>query len=331
MFAEREKPMLSPEPRGKGSVRVGCITWPRRPKGSVTDLSANAADALAALGALSLSRPDIICLPEGFLYSGIQRTSAASVAVDEQAEVLKGFARAAKTVNSYVAVPLLERSGEAIYNVVALFNREGVRIGSYRKRMLWPSDETFTRFEDGVMPGDGGGPFETEFGRIGIRVCLEVHWPDAWRSLHQDGVRLVLFPSEQGGGILLRQRAWQARCFVVSAVSKGSPSQVIDPLGNVVAEWWPETPASTIDLGLCFELVHFDHNEEKLKQLISMWGSQVEVTPFPAERLYRVTCWNPALDLGEILKERGILTLDQYLDRINEGTAALRLSAAQVR
>jgi GT2 family glycosyltransferase len=182
--------------------------------------------------------------------------------------------------------------------------------------MLWPSNELFTEFERSAVPGDGGPPIQADFGPFGIQVCLEMHWPGPWRRLKSNDVKLILFPSEQSGGMLLRHRAWQTRAFVVSAVSKGGPSQVIDPVGNIVAEWRPETPLPMTDVGLAFELVHFDQNERKVRQLAAEYRDKIRIVTYKHERLWRITSSDPGLNLVRVLEEREILTLDEYLRRV---------------
>jgi GT2 family glycosyltransferase len=116
--------------------------------------------------------------------------------------------------------------------------------------------------------------------------------------------------------MLLSHRAWQTRAFVVSAVSKGGPSQVIDPVGKIVAEWWPKTPSPAIDLGLSFELVHFDHNERKVRELATEYSGKIAIVTYRHERLWRITSCDPGVDLGRVLEEREILPLDEYLRRV---------------
>jgi len=298
-------------------IRVCSITVAQKASGSVTNIEANVADAVASARRLKSSELDLLCLPEGFLYTGMGRRQASSVALGPDSGIVQAFTELAKECGTYLAVPMLERAdtGE-VHNAVLLFNRDGSRIGTYCKRMLWPSKPDFSELENGVTPGAGGGPFPTELGAIGIQTCLEVQWPSTWRALNQQGAKLILFPSEQSGGVILRHRAWDARCFVLSAVSKGGPSQAIDPLGNVLAEWWPETSHPMLDLFLDFELVHLDYNEDKLQRLATTLNGRVKFAFHEAERLCVVTSLESSLQTSHLLAENGILTLDHYLQKI---------------
>lgn len=305
-------------------MRVACVTWPGKKNGSVHGLDSNAAEAMAALGRLISCEPDLVCLPEGFLYAGIDTDSAQAIALESDSPIMAQFAALARDLKIYLVVPFMERTATAIHNAVVVFDRSGHPVETYRKRVLWPSNDLFNVFERSAVPGNGGSPIQTEFGPFGIKVCFEVHWPGPWRLLKSQNVRLILFPSEQSGGMLIRNRAWQTRSYIVSAVSKGGPSQVIDPIGNIIAEWEPETPSPVIDLGLTFELVHCDHNDQKMKELAAAYQGKIKIVTHHQERLHHVTSCDPALDLKSVLQERNILLLDEYLRRVKLANDAAR-------
>ena len=257
--------MISPpdsthrRPSGPSGLRVAAVTLPRRDRGSVAATNVNVALAVSTVRALAAAGPDLICLPENFLYEGLADRRPDRLAVTTEDELIERFADLARECDALVAVPFLEASeGGLVYNSVVLLDAMGGRLGVYRKQILWPSDPESSVLEGGLVPGVGGAPFATPFGPVGIRTCLEVQYPQCWSEL-AGAVELVLFPSEQGGGMALRARAQESRSFVVSAVGKGGPSALIDPVGHVAAEWRAETPFPVCDLSLDFQLVHRPH------------------------------------------------------------------------
>ena len=63
-------------------------------------------------------------------------------------------------------------------------------MGKYRKMHLAPGEE------DEVLPGDLGYPvFECDFGRVGMSICMDIHYPEMWRILALKGAHLLLFPT----------------------------------------------------------------------------------------------------------------------------------------
>ena len=44
--------------------------------------------------------------------------------------------------------------------------------------------------------GDLGYPvLETDFGRVGIGICMDIHYPEMWRIYALDGADILLFPT----------------------------------------------------------------------------------------------------------------------------------------
>jgi predicted amidohydrolase len=303
---------------GRTRFRVASITTNRKPTGSVDSADVNAAEAAAAVRSLKTADPDLICLPEGFLYAGMATRRAESIATDPDGALPGRFAELARTCGSYLAVPLLERDAtDHIRNTVVLFGRDGSRVGTYTKRIPWPSDPAMVELEYGVTAGQGGGPYQTDGGLIGVQTCLEIQWRAGWRTLKRGGAKLILFPSEQAGGALLGHRAWDAQSYVLSAVSNGGPSELRDPLGYVVATWRRDTRSQVVSLSLDYELAHLDFNETKLRDLARMLHGRVKFTPYEPERLCLVTSLTPEVSVRTLLEENGIHTLDAYLSRID--------------
>lgn len=314
-------------PSGPTGLRVAAVTLPRRDRGSVAATNVNVALAVSAARALASAGPDLICLPENFLYDGLADRRPDRLAVPPDDELIERFADLARECDALVAVPFLEAAEDGVaYNSVVLLDATGRRLGVYRKQMLWPSNPELSVLEGGVVPGLGGAPFDTPFGPVGIRTCLEVQYPQCWSEL-AGVVKLVLFPSEQGGGMALRARAQETRSFVVSAVGKGGPSAVIDPLGHVAAEWRAETPFPVCDLSLDYQLVHLDHTEERLRWLRSRLEGRVQFRWYDDERVCLVVSRDPQLAVADLLAEHGIPTLDTYLRRVRELNESARADA----
>jgi predicted amidohydrolase len=63
-------------------------------------------------------------------------------------------------------------------------------IGTYRKNHLWGAENLF--FE----PGDLGFPvFRTRFGRIGVAICYDIWFPEAFRLMALQGADLICVPT----------------------------------------------------------------------------------------------------------------------------------------
>jgi predicted amidohydrolase len=154
---------------------------------------------------------------------------------------------------------LNERDGGRLYNSAILVGPQGV-IGRYRKLHLFLNEKDY--FE----PGDAGLPvFDLGLCKVGMLVCFDWIFPEAWRVLALKGADVVCHPSNL---VLpgLAQRgipihALMNRIYVVTGNRTGSEgnltftgrSLVADPLGDVLAQAAPtgeEVGVAEADLAL---------------------------------------------------------------------------------
>ncbi len=101
------------------------------------------------------------------------------------------FLREAAMKHKVVVVGgVFESDGDKRYNTAYVAGPDGL-IGKYRKVHvpqipLWEERAYFS-------PGDLGFPvFETPYGKIGVLICWDVFFPEAWRVLALKGAELVV-------------------------------------------------------------------------------------------------------------------------------------------
>src|SRR5688572_25946883 len=96
-------------------------------------------------------------------------------------ESTEHFARLAKELDVYVTVPLVEveagpdgrplEDDPKYYNTVCLAAPSGKIVAHYRKLTPWPYPE-----QSWATPGDRGvATFDTEYGRVGLAICYDIH------------------------------------------------------------------------------------------------------------------------------------------------------------
>lgn len=90
---------------------------------------------------------------------------------------------------SHIVCGLDERVGDKLYNTSVLIGPGGV-LGSYRKLHL------FLNEKDIFEPGDLGLPvFDIGNCWVGMLICFDWMFPEAWRSLALDGADIICHPS----------------------------------------------------------------------------------------------------------------------------------------
>ncbi len=219
----------------------------------------------------------------------------------------------AKRRQTYILLPFYERGrvpGE-FYNSAVLIDAagelvpgilpDGRRVDCYRKCHI---PDTYS-YEPGLNEryyfkgGPGLPTFETELGRVGVLICYERSFPEAWRTLALQGVQVVLCPVAAYGPARaesfvyeLRTAAHQNGVFVVAS-NKGGPetveaervfggdSVIVDPMGEVLAEGPKrEGPAflrASLELDRCHEWAtrfHFfrDRRPELYGPVVDQWN-----------------------------------------------------------
>ena len=118
---------------------------------------------------------DLICLPEYFPFTG-------------EAEL----AQAASDLGAYLVAGLVAEHRGRRYNTATLFDRRGNLVGRQGKITLG----NLERRGFGVTPAEGFEVLETDFGRLGLPVCIDF-WgqPEAARQLAAQGADLIVNPS----------------------------------------------------------------------------------------------------------------------------------------
>jgi predicted amidohydrolase len=87
----------------------------------------------------------------------------------------KHFCALAKELDIYLTIPLLEvdpgKDKPRYFNTVCLANPKGELVAHYRKLTPWPYPE-----KSWATPGDRGvQTFDTEYGRVGLGICFDIH------------------------------------------------------------------------------------------------------------------------------------------------------------
>ena len=163
---------------------------------------------------------------------------------------VKRMARLARKKKGYLVVPFFERDGADIcYNSAALIDRKGDVVGVYRKTHI-PFTRTYEKYY--FAPGNQFPIFQTDFGTLGILICYDRWYPEAWRRLILAGAVLVAIPISSWKyqnfseipiwEPLLRIRARENLVYVLAANRVGREgdfsyfgrSAVVSPRGEII-------------------------------------------------------------------------------------------------
>ena len=95
-----------------------------------------------------------------------------------------------------IVSPIYEEEMPGLYyNTAAVIDADGTYLGKYRKNHIPHCNPGF--FEKFFFtPGNLGYPvFETRYGRVGVYICYDRHFPEGARALGLNGAEIVFNPS----------------------------------------------------------------------------------------------------------------------------------------
>ena len=240
----RNPKLIEVPPPAARKVRVVTTRLDEHPR---TTAAANLKYMADVLDRAGREQPDVVLLTEIFVDRGISgspKTLAQTIPGPATA-VLQEKARQYKM---YVVTSLLESDGGRTYNAAVVMDREGRLVGKYRKTHL-----PLAEVEDGITPGSDYPVFDTDFGRIGIMICWDAFFPETARILRLKGAEILFLPLAGDPGarhwdVTSRARAVDNGVYLVTSVSHGLASRIVDPDGEVVAETTDGLATATLDL-----------------------------------------------------------------------------------
>jgi predicted amidohydrolase len=230
-----------------------------------TNLAAAAAAAAGADDADLVIYPELFSRP--FWCLGASDARYFDWSEDLDGPTVRAASDWARHWSATVVVPFFERGHVAgeYYNSAAVIGPDGRvvegrlpdrrQVLTYRKAAIsayrWGSEVNDEKFY--FRPGQGFAVFDTPRARIGVLICLDRWFPEAWRVLALAGADVICVVNASHGSVdnlflpSMRTCAAQNVVFVVAVNRVGSEtvaggsvryygqSCVIDPLGEVLA------------------------------------------------------------------------------------------------
>ena len=121
---------------------------------------------------------DLFLFPEGYLHSD-HLPQARALARQHQKWLIAGMEDFREPARKYQAAVVI--------------NPDGQIVGEHRKTSLTPPE-----IEQGFLPGDSIRAIDTEYGKIGIAICYEIHFPEIARIYALQGARFIFNPIGTG-------------------------------------------------------------------------------------------------------------------------------------
>jgi len=227
------------------------------------DKEANIQTAIRLVRQAAAQGAKMICLTELFstMYFCVEtREEYFDWAEPIPGPTIERMGAVAREAGIVLIAPIFERTPEGrFFNTAAVIGPDGKVIGKYRKSSIpfmdvGRSSEPRGNEKYYFEPGDLGFPtFDTPFGRIGILICYDRHFPEAARVLGLRGAEIVFVPTAT---TFMTRYLWDlelrahalANIYYVCGVNKvgvdagGSSrnhfgnSMIINPRGEILVE-----------------------------------------------------------------------------------------------
>lgn len=267
------------------------------------------------------SSPDLVVLPEAADRPG-------GLSMQEQfkyfrirgEQVLDYFRKEATVHHCYIALGTKRQLQDSSWrNSVILIDRKGAIKGIYNKNF-----PTLDEIEAGILPADEAPVFDLDFGRVACAICFDLNFHELlhrYQSQHPD---LILFSSVYHGGPEQNTWAYQCRSYFVSAIADpGIPSEIRNPLGEVIASSTNYYHYTVATINLDFRMAHLDYNWDKLAALKAKYGNRISIHDPGKLGSVLISSEDPHLSTDQMLLGTNIELLDEYFSRARR----LRLAA----
>ncbi|MHB9133127.1 MAG: carbon-nitrogen hydrolase family protein [Armatimonadota bacterium] len=264
-------------------------------------------------------RPDLIVLPEtcdtptdadappDYPKRDLQAYFAARG--DRMLTLLSGIAKAN---HCYITYPALWKNDAGAWvNRVTMIDRQGGVAGYYDKNYLFIGENT----ENGVLFGSEAPLIPCDFGKVACVICFDLNVDELRLRYQAAKPDLILFCTVYNGGLMQPYWAYSCRAHLVSAVSGGTPSHIISPVGEILDSTTNYFDFLTTTVNLDCAVAHLDFNWEKLTAMKRKYGTKVKVTDPGCLGSILFSSETPEFTVQDLITEFDIELLDDYLAR----------------
>ena len=257
-------------------------------------------------------RPDLIVVPENCdRPDGIRGERAFAYYAARGSQVRDYFAKVAKENRCYITYPAIRQLDDGTRrNSIVLLDRKGEVAGIYNK-----NHPTIGEIDQGKLPGTEVPILECDFGSVALVICFDLNFDRLRQQVAEANPDLILFSSNYHGGLMQAYWAYSCRSHFVGSIRRMAPSEIRNPLGNVVATTTDYFDYAIAEVNLDCESAHLDHNWDRFRALKKKYGPAVTITDPGLLGSVLVTSSHETFGVQAMFDEFEIERLDDYLER----------------
>lgn len=206
----------------------------------------NKAKAFKLLKQATKEPTDIICISELFLSWG-KDFNDGTVEMSE-IEEYQNFAQIHNVNIILGSVALKSSETNKTTNTCFIIDRNGKIVGKYDKKYMYTVNRSHFKFSelDNTIPGSTLGTATLDGIKIGIGICYDLRFPEYFRELTKQGVKIVFLPAyfrtetgKKAWSILPEARAIENQVYFCACNQTGrslcGDTKIISYTGEVIA------------------------------------------------------------------------------------------------
>ncbi|KAJ5182456.1 hypothetical protein N7492_000072 [Penicillium capsulatum] len=173
--------------------RVATIQWQIKELG----IEENHATACKYIRDAAAQGAEIAVLPEYHLSAWVPHDPRWAEQAGESAKYLANYQALARELGiCLVPGTIIERhegpnGSNRFFNTAYFISRDGSILGSYRKKNIWHPERTYLTSSG----SERHVAIDTPIGRVGMLICWDLAFPEAFRELIADGAQIIIVPT----------------------------------------------------------------------------------------------------------------------------------------
>ncbi|OWT32415.1 amidohydrolase [Methanobrevibacter sp. 87.7] len=161
------------------------------------DLNRNYEKSIDFIKKASKENADLICFSEIQLspfFPQYEKTDVSKYILDFNSKYIKGIQKASNMYNIYSSPNFYIKENNKLYDMSLLIDDSGKIIGKQKMVHIAQCDKFYE--QSYYTPSEEGfNVFNTKFGKIGIVVCFDRHYPESIRTSALKGAELIIIPT----------------------------------------------------------------------------------------------------------------------------------------
>ena len=259
-------------------------------------------------------KPDLIVVPEACdRPSGFSLKKRLQYYRVRKNQVRDFFAKTAKENNCHIVYSAAREMEDGTWrNSSVMLDRKGKVAGIYNKNHVVIEETT----KAGILCGRDAPIIECDFGRVAFAICFDLNFDELRLKYVKARPDLIIFSSMYHGGLMQPYWAYSCRCHFVGAIAgKATPSQIYNPLGQLVASNTNYFDFVVETVNLDCTLAHLDYNWQRLRNLKTKYGPKVKISDPGCLGSVLISSEDEKISVEEMVKEFEIELLDDYMTR----------------